>query len=85
MINGVNKRIIEINNPDSIYFEKAIFYLKPNVRELPTAVSEAEIRKYIDNLGIDDFSSCRPHKFKKIFLFLLAAATAAGIAIPFLT
>lgn len=69
MIKGVNKRIVEINSPDSIYFEKAIFYLKPNVRELPAAVSEAEIRKYIDNLGIEDFSSCRPHKFKKFSHF----------------
>ncbi len=27
MIKGVTKKIVEINNPDSIYFEKAVFYL----------------------------------------------------------
>lgn len=34
MIKGVNKRIVEIQNPDSLYFERAVFYLKPNLPEL---------------------------------------------------
>ena len=28
MIKGVNKKVLEINNPQSIYFEKAVLYLK---------------------------------------------------------
>lgn len=28
LIKGVNKRIVEINNPQSDYFEKVIFYIK---------------------------------------------------------
>lgn len=53
MVKGVNKKIIEVNNPDSIYFEKAVFYLKPNVHKLPDEVSEREIERYIKNLGLD--------------------------------
>lgn len=45
MVKGVNKQIIEVNNPDSIYFEKAIFYLRPGVRILPTELSSREIDK----------------------------------------
>lgn len=47
MVKGVNKQIIEVNNPESIYFERAVFYLKPGVRILPTELSEREISKII--------------------------------------
>lgn len=50
MIKGVNKKIIEINRTDSIYFEKAVFYLRPEVRELPTEISRAEAEKYISQI-----------------------------------
>ena len=50
MVKGVNKKIIEINNPESIYFERAVFYLKPNVVTLPEAVSRSEINRFICNL-----------------------------------
>lgn len=53
MIKGVTKKIIEINNPDSIYFEKAVFYLRPNVRELPQEVSRSEAQRYIAKLGLE--------------------------------
>ena len=35
MIKGVNKKVLEINNPQSIYFEKAVLYLKPNMSNAP--------------------------------------------------
>ena len=47
MIKGVNKKIIEVNHPESIYFEKAVFYLRPEVRELPAEVTREEAEKYI--------------------------------------
>ena len=43
MIKGVNKQIIEVNDPDSIYFEKAVFYLRAGVRKLPAEISRREI------------------------------------------
>ncbi|MCL2108049.1 MAG: hypothetical protein FWH20_01710 [Oscillospiraceae bacterium] len=30
MVRGVNKLIIEVSNPESDYFERAIFFVKPN-------------------------------------------------------
>ena len=47
MIKGVNKKIIEVNHPESIYFEKAVLYLRPEVRELPAEVTREEAEKYI--------------------------------------
>lgn len=50
MIKGVSRKIIEINHTDSIYFEKAVFYLRPEVRELPIEISQAEAKKYISQI-----------------------------------
>ena len=39
MVKGVQKKIIEVNHPDSLYFERAVFYLKPGVTQLPQQLS----------------------------------------------
>ena len=52
MVKGVNKKIIEVNNPDSIYFEKAVFYLRPEVRTLPDEIARREIDRYITSSGL---------------------------------
>ena len=31
MVKGVHKKVIEVHQPDSAYFEKAIFYLRPGI------------------------------------------------------
>ncbi|MCL1903113.1 MAG: hypothetical protein FWF94_01685 [Oscillospiraceae bacterium] len=36
MVKGVNKLIVEVSNPDSEYFEKAIFFVKPQMKDTPT-------------------------------------------------
>lgn len=41
MVKGVQKKIIEVNHPDSLYFERAVFYLKPGVTQLPQQLSRA--------------------------------------------
>lgn len=51
MVKGVNKQIIEVNNPDSIYFEKAVFYLRAGVRSLPSEISQREIERFIAGTG----------------------------------
>lgn len=38
MIKGVNKKVLEINNPQSLYFEKAVLYLKPNMTNIPLSL-----------------------------------------------
>ena len=69
MIKGVNKKIIEINNPESIYFEKAVFYLRPEVMELPQQVAEEEIERYISRLGISSQENQKTAVLLLCFLF----------------
>lgn len=74
MIKGVNKKIIEINNPQSIYFEKAVFYLKPNVSKLPDSVANNEIERYINMLGLYENKKNSHIKRNILIAFSLAAA-----------
>lgn len=84
MIKGVNKRIIEINHPESPYFERAVFYLKPNVRELPSAISEREIQKYINRLGYDDYCVKRSNRLRNLFITIAIVGSSVGIILAFI-
>jgi len=77
MIKGVNKKIIEINNPESIYFEKAVFYLRPEVIELPQAVAEEEIERYISHLGIASQKKRRKNKILNAVLLCIPVILSA--------
>lgn len=46
MIKGVNKKVIEINRPDSAYFERAVLYLKPDVKDIPPHAAQMETLDY---------------------------------------
>lgn len=84
MIKGVTKKIIEINNPDSIYFEKAVFYLRPNVRELPQEVSRSEAQRYIAKLGLEYNRNRRKSSmFGKIILSVITIVFAAALIFIF--
>jgi hypothetical protein len=86
MIKGVNKRVIEINNPESIYFERAIFYLKPGVKELPSSVADAELDHYLRSLGLGEISMKRRRKvIRYIFTILALMSFVIGIMIAFIT
>lgn len=77
MIKGVNKKVIEVNRPESIYFEKAVLYLRPEVRELPAEVTRAEAEKYISMIT----PQLRRKKRSAALPAVLAAAVLAAIII----
>lgn len=72
MVKGVNKQIIEVKNPDSVYFEKVVFYLKSGVNILPDEISSREIDRYIENVG---------YRRKKSSLHITAVAIISTIII----
>lgn len=47
MLKGVNRRIIEINNTESEFFERAIVFVKPNFNGLDKSVLEREADGYV--------------------------------------
>ncbi len=79
MVKGVNKQIIEVNNPDSIYFDRAVFYLKPGVRILPAELSQREINKLISPYSAQRKSALNL-KRGRIIISLLLIITLAVVA-----
>ena len=75
MIKGVNKRIVEINDPESIYFERAVFYLRPNITVVPDMVSHLEAeRLYTKASGSSQEGRSRKVSRKKLLIIGAAAA-----------
>ena len=46
MLKGVNRQVVEIPQPESAYFEKVIFFVKPEF----SGVSEIKLRSSADSL-----------------------------------
>ena len=72
MIKGVNKKVVEINNPRSLYFEKAVFYLKPNMSLMPEKLIGREAEELVRELA--------PKGRKKAGLWKVIAIISAGIS-----
>jgi hypothetical protein len=70
MIKGVSRKVVEINNPDSIYFEKAIFYLKPHMSDIPAKLLAKEAENYMFTLSQQNTNTERNNKFKNAFPFI---------------
>lgn len=73
MIKGVNKKVVEINNPRSIYFERAVFYLKPNMSLMPEKLIKREAEELVRELV--------PKGRKKAVLWKIIAGIALGAAV----
>ena len=73
MIKGVNRKVIEINHPDSLYFERAVLYLRPDVTEVPMQDARAESEGYVRNAP----TGRRRQRLHGIGMFLLGCASAA--------
>ncbi len=73
MIKGVNRKVIEVNRPDSAYFERAVLYVRPDVKEVPLKATQRETSELFGN------SSEKPKKFGNWLLFFLGMAVSAGI------
>lgn len=83
MIKGVNKQILEVTNPESPYFEKIIFFVKPESQKLPEQSLKQEAEKISK-------SAKRPPKQKKTIkqiastLLYICLGIGAGTALTFL-
>ena len=75
MIKGVNKRIVEVKDPDSLYFERAVFYLRPNVSIIPDTVSHYEAEKLFGRIIPHDGKCSQKLSNKRMLLIVAAAVT----------
>lgn len=75
MLKGVNHRIIEVNRPDSLYFDRAVFYLRPEVEDVP---AYAALRETESCLG--SRNDARNRGLRRGAWFLLGASASAAAA-----
>lgn len=73
MVKGVNKNIIEINNPDSLYFEKAVLYVKPNVMVFPEVLKRKETERLLNRL-LPDTRTGKNRRIRKYIISSLIIA-----------
>lgn len=82
MLKGVNRQVVEISHPESAYFEKVLFFVKPEF----SSVSEKRLRGKADEIIKDavsppDQKSGNDKKGRlKRLLSLLAAALTGAVA-----
>lgn len=79
MIKGVNKQIVEINDTQNEYIEKAILILNPQKSRLPRQELEEKALKYINTLF--PAKRCKKDMVMKICVLGLGFLSAAALAI----
>ena len=75
MIKGVNRQVVEITQTDCEYFERILFFVKPEF----ASVSEGKLR---ERAGMMSTSSQRPPitKIRRNRIFQILCLIGAGIA-----
>lgn len=83
MIKGVSRQVVDIPQPESAYFERAIFFVKPECASL----SEGKLRKKADEMVKSADEPPRTAakridgKIVNILLALFSAAAGAGVTL----
>ena len=77
MVKGVHKKIIEVNHPDSLYFERAVFYLKPGITRLPQQLSQADADALLQEACPE--RSGRRGRLRTLVLVLLSCLVTAVV------
>ncbi len=79
MIRGINRQIIEVNDTESDYFERALFFINPDYCDAERAVLEHEARRALKRL--EEPNGVRRHR-KRIWLWgRLSLAALCGAAL----
>ena len=79
MIKGVNKAVIEISGRDSLYFEKAVFYLRPGVSVLPAEEVNRAAGEYMKNTVHSGRRMRRALMFGRILIYTALLLTVCAL------
>ena len=86
MLKGVNKLIIEVSNPESDLFEKAIFFVRPEKSDTAVKEINQSARDLMNRAGQTELQSNKTVilKLLKLLIAFVAGALAAGLAMMIL-
>jgi hypothetical protein len=84
MVKGVNKLILEVANPDSEFFERAIFFVKPQMKDTPPAELGKGANALINRQSRDKRRKTprfgRGSRFRRVLAFAGTAGLGAAVA-----
>lgn len=83
MLKGVNKSVVEINNTENDYIEKAILFIKPDKQDSHLAIINLNANKYLNSLCPTRLSKKKSVNFLLHTLIFLAN-TSLGAAIMYI-
>lgn len=83
MIKGVNKQILEVTNTENPYFEKIIFFVKPEYKDADRKKIESEAKNLASTIQKPPKTRI-PKKRILAFAGYSALFTLAGCAVTFL-
>ena len=83
MVRGTNKRIIEINDTQNPYFERAVLYLKDSQADSCKKTLESQAQHFLGSIRAPLMHRARPaflcnHRYLWQGLSLLLSAAAGG-------
>jgi len=84
MLKGVNKLIVDVANPNSEFFERAIFFVKPQMKDIPSKELNKSADAFISEQGNSAIGKAKNqlNQFKhgkNLPFSVLAIACAAGL------
>lgn len=83
MIKGVNKQVLEVAQTENSYFEKAIFFVKPEYSGLSEGRLQKRAKKELDSAGLPPIVRRYGGKERLrkglIFMSLFTAGVISGI------
>lgn len=83
MLKGVNRQVVDIPQPESAYFERAIFFVKPEYAGMSESRLRAKADEMVKNVCAPPASARteRMSKTAKILRLLISAAAGAGVTL----
>ena len=79
MLKGVNRQVVEIPQPESAYFEKVIFFVKPEFSDVSELKLKSSADSLIKNAASPPAEKNNGKRFSKIYqLVKFTAAAAVG-------
>ncbi|MCL2078019.1 MAG: hypothetical protein FWH08_06420 [Oscillospiraceae bacterium] len=80
MLKGVNKLIIEVSNPESDFFERAIFFVKPEKSNIVTKEMNRNVQDIMGKACDIEPKKTKNKKSRALLKFAGAAGAGAAVA-----
>ena len=81
MIKGVNKQVLEINETQNGFFEKAIFFVKPEYSGMGEGRLKESAKKEIENAGKPPLRSYKYKNERIKNIFIITAVFVTGVVV----